>query len=156
MQVHLREITDANRGAVEALRVTERQNDFVAGVAASIQEAARTPEGAPWYRAVYAADEPVGFVMLSWNVTPSPGIRGPWFLWRLLIDERHQGKGYGAATVALIVELLRAEGATELLTSCNPAADGPQPFYRGLGFIPTGEYDEDGEILLALPIEPAP
>jgi hypothetical protein len=32
----------------------------------------------------------VGFVMVSWNVEPQPPeIIGPWFLWKLLIDQRH-------------------------------------------------------------------
>ena len=92
--VHLREITDANGDAVRALHVGPGQDRFVGGVAESIAEAAVTPEGNPWYRAIYAGDEPVGFVMLSWDVTPAPRIFGPWFLWRLLIDERHQRHGY--------------------------------------------------------------
>jgi diamine N-acetyltransferase len=57
--------------------------------------------------------------------------------------------------VERVVDLIRTEGATELLTSCNPAPDGPLPFYRRIGFRPTGEFDEDGEILLSRPIPPA-
>jgi diamine N-acetyltransferase len=34
-------------------------------VANSIEEAAETAEGNPWYRAVYLEGEPVGFVMLK-------------------------------------------------------------------------------------------
>ena len=68
-------------------------------------DAAKIPEGRPWYRAIYAGDELVGFVMLSWNVPPEPPrIIGPWFLWKLLIDE-------------LVVEIVDANGAHELLTS---------------------------------------
>ena len=85
--VSLREIDDGNRDAVLALRVTPIQTRFVSSVAESLREAEETPEGKPWYRAVYADDLPVGFVMLSWDVTPEPPrIIGPWFLWRLLID----------------------------------------------------------------------
>ncbi len=94
--ITLREITDDNRVAVTALHVRPDQEQFVGGVAESIAEAAETPEGNPWYRAIYDRDEPVGFVMLSWDVTPPvPGIIGPWFLWRLLIDARHQRRGHG-------------------------------------------------------------
>ncbi|MCK2242946.1 GNAT family N-acetyltransferase [Crossiella sp. S99.2] len=119
-------------------------------MAASLAEAAATPEGEPWYRAVYAGDEPVGFVMLSWNVPPGrPGILGPYFLWRLLIDAGHQGRGYGRAVLARIVDLVRADGGTELLTSHQPGEGNPGPFYRGLGFEPTGELDGD-EIVLRL------
>ena len=93
--------------------------------------------------------------MLSWNVPPQPPrIIGPWFLWKLLIDERYQRRGYGRDAVRLIAEIVRANGAAELLTSCVPAADGPETFYRRLGFVPTGELDENGEVVLALTLAP--
>ncbi|MBP2478570.1 diamine N-acetyltransferase [Crossiella equi] len=145
--VRLVELTDANREAVLALRVHPDQEDFVASVAQSLDDAARHPDANPWYRAVYAGDEPVGFLMLSWNVVPRPGVLGPWFLWRLLIDARHQGHGYGRAALAEVVRLVRAEGATELLTSHVPGEGGPLPFYLGLGFVPTGEVDGDEPVL---------
>jgi hypothetical protein len=79
--------------------------------------------------------------MLSWNVTPDPPrIIGPWFLWKLLIDERHQRRGYGRDAVTLVADIVRANGAAELLTSCVPADDGPEPFYRRIGFTPTGHF----------------
>lgn len=149
--VELREISDANRPAVTALRVAPGQERFVDAVEESLAEAAETPEAKPWYRAVYAGEEPVGFVMLSWNVTPAPGILGPWFLWRLLIDERHQRRGYGRAALEQLVDLIRAEGATELLTSYNPDDGNPWPLYERFGFVPTGDV-EDGEIVLRLAI----
>ena len=93
--IELREITDANREAVLALHAGPAEGRFVSSVADSIEEAAETPEGSPWYRAVYLEGEPVGFVMLSWDVTPRPpDIIGPWFLWKLIVDERHQGPGH--------------------------------------------------------------
>ena len=137
--VTLREITDVNRDAVRALLVSPAQERFVASVADSLEEAVATPQAKPWYRAIYAGDEPVGFVMLSWDVTPSPGI----------LDERHQRHGYGRAAVGQIVEIVRAEGAAELLTSYGQGDGEPWPFYERLGFEPTGEIDA-GEIVLRL------
>ena len=82
--IQLREVTDANRAAVVSLHAGPAQGRFVSSVAGSLEEAAETPEGSPWYRAVHLDGEPVGFVMLSWNVTPRPpDIIGPWFLWKL-------------------------------------------------------------------------
>jgi diamine N-acetyltransferase len=147
--VTLRGITDENREAVRALRVSTEQELFVASVAESLEEATATPEGKPWYRAIYAGEEPVGFVMLSWNLTPGPGLLGPYFLWRLLIDERHQRRGFGRAAMAQIIDLVREDGARELLTSYQPGEGGPWPFYQRLGFEPTGEI-EDNEIVLRL------
>jgi diamine N-acetyltransferase len=78
--------------------------------------------------------------MVSWDVEPQPPeIIGPWFLWKLLIDERHQ-----------VAELMRAEGATELLTSYVPEDGGPAAFYERLGFVPTGQLDINGEVIVRL------
>jgi diamine N-acetyltransferase len=149
--VTLREVTDENRHAILAVRVAPTQERFVGTVAGALTDAREIPQGKPWYRAIYADDQPVGFVMLSWNVKPEPPrIIGPWFLWKLLVDERHQRLGYGREAVRLVADIVSANGAAELLTSCVPGADGPEPFYRRVGFIPTGELDENGEIILAL------
>ncbi|MGW5052814.1 GNAT family N-acetyltransferase [Actinokineospora sp. NPDC004072] len=153
--ISLREITEDNREAVTALRVRPDQERFVASVAKSFADAAANPGANPWYRAIYAGDEPVGFVMLSWDVPPDRGFLGPFFLWRLLVDHRHQGKGHGSAALALVVDLIRDAGATELVTSYVPGDGEPLPFYRSLGFHPTGEVDDD-ELVLRLPIPPRP
>ncbi len=158
MAVTLEEITGEHRDAVLALRVAPGQERFVSSVQDSLAEAADYPQAKPWYRAVYASSEPagpVGFVMISWNCEPHPPeIIGPWFLWKLLIDERYQGRGYGTAVVRQIAELVQAEGASELLTSYIPEDDGPVGFYQRLGFMPTGELDANGEVIvrLALPL----
>jgi diamine N-acetyltransferase len=149
--VTLREVTDENRRAVLALRVAPAQERFVGTVAGALEDARDIPEGKPWYRAIFVNEQPVGFLMLSWNVTPEPPrIIGPWFLWKLLIDERHQHRGYGREAVGRVAEIVRAKGAGELLTSCIPGDEGPELFYRRLGFAPTGDLDENGEIILTL------
>jgi len=155
--IELREITDANREAVVAIHAGSAEGRFVSSVADSMEEAAESPEGNPWYRAVYLEGEPVGFVMLSWDVTPDPpDIIGPWFLWKLLVDERHQGRGIGRAIIEEIGRLIRAEGAAELLTSHGVGDDGPGGFYEHLGFVPTGEFDPDGERILRLDLAASP
>jgi len=152
--VSLREVSEDNAQAVLGLRTTREQERFVSTVAYSLREAAENPQGNPWFRAVYADGRPVGFVMLSWNVDPQPPeIYGPWYLWKLLIEHTHQGKGYGAAVIRQIVELVGDQGATELLTSYVPGEGSPAGFYARLGFVPTGELNADGEIVLRRPLQ---
>jgi diamine N-acetyltransferase len=71
-------------------------------------------------------------------------------VWKLLIDQRHQGRGYGLEVVRQVAEFVRAEGATELLTSYVAGDGGPAGFYRRLGFVPTGELDGNGEVIVRL------
>ena len=152
MVVTLRELTDENRAAVLALRVAPEQERFVGGsVQAALRDAAEYPHAKPWYRAIYADGQPVGFVMVSWNVDPQPPeIIGPWFLWKLLIDKHHQGRGHGSEAVRQVARLVQAEGASELLTSYVPENGGPAGFYRRLGFEPTGDLDANGEVIVRL------
>jgi diamine N-acetyltransferase len=63
-------------------------------------EAAAEPDGRALYRAVYAEETPVGFVMISDEVGSPDYI--PHYLWKLLIDERYQRQGFGTATLDLI------------------------------------------------------
>ena len=149
--VTLEEIGDGNRAAVLALRLAPGQERFVSSVRESLAEAAEYPHAKPWYRVVVADGTPVGFVMVSWNAEPQPPeIIWPWFLWKLLIDERYQGRGYGAEVVGQVAELVRAEGAAELLTSYVRGPGGPAGFYERLGFVPTGDLDGDGEVIMRL------
>jgi diamine N-acetyltransferase len=147
--VSLRPITRANRAAVEALRVTPRQENFVSSVTESMREAAEEPDGRAIQWAVYAGETPVGFVMISDEVA-GPGYI-PHYLWKLLIDERHQRRGFGTATLDLIVEYFRARPGVDVLSTSAGEGDGsPIPFYERYGFERTGEIVFDGEVLLRL------
>ena len=148
--VSLQPITPSNRDALEALRVSPAQRRFVSEVRESLRQAAEHPgaRAIPW--GVYAEDTPVGFVMIADEVD-SPDYT-PQFLWKLLIDERHQGQGYGKATLDLIVEYFRGRpGVEAMTTSAVPGEGSPVTFYERYGFVRTGEID-DGEIVLRLMI----
>jgi len=60
--VTLREVTADNLGVVLALEVLEEQQNFVASNARSIAQAHFHQEA--WFRAIYADEVPVGFLML--------------------------------------------------------------------------------------------
>ena len=147
----LRPIDESNRAAVEALRVSPAQDQFVSGVADSLREAAAEPDGRALYWAIYAGETPVGFVMISDEVGSPEYI--PHYLWKLLIDERHQRQGIGSATLDLIVEYFRARPGVEVLTTSAGQGDGsPIAFYERYGFERTGEIVFDDEVLLRLRI----
>jgi diamine N-acetyltransferase len=142
------EITDVRE--VLELRVTEAQSSFVAGVAESLAEAETTPDARPWYRVICADREPVGFVMISDGVPPgNPELIGPYYLWRLLLDLDHQGRGYGTASLDLVCDYVRSRGGGALMTSAVPGDTGPTSFYLKYGFELTGDV-VDGEPLLRL------
>lgn len=138
--VELVPVTGDNVRAICRLAVAPSQSAFVAPNAVSFAQSIFEPKA--WYRAVYADGQPVGFAMLSID-TDTP----EYYLWRFMIGDRFQRRGYGRAAMRLLVDHVRTlPGATALVTSWVPAEGGPEPFYRGLGFAPTGEVD-DGEVV---------
>jgi diamine N-acetyltransferase len=147
--VSLRPITESNRASVEALRVVPGQQRFVSSVIDSLREAASEPGAHAMYWAVYDDETPVGFVMIADEVD-SPEYT-PQFLWKLLIDERHQRCGFGTATLNLIVEYFRGRPGVEVLsTSAVPGDGSPIGFYERYGFENTGQIVYGGEVLLRL------
>ncbi len=138
-EVTLREVNDDNVQAIIDLSVSEDQQDFVAPNVKSLAQAFATTK--VWVRAVYAGEEPVGFVMLS-----DDDDRPRYYLWRFMIDHRHQRKGYGAVAMALVHDYVRTRpGGDRIYLSYVPADGGPEPFYKGLGYVDTGR-EHGGEL----------
>ena len=141
--VSLREITEATLSDILRLRVHPAQRGFVADNAVSIAQAHFS--SVAWFRAIYAGDVPVGFVMLS-----DDAAKPEYCLWRFMIDARFQKLGFGRRALGLLIAYVRTRpGAVELLTSCVEGDGSPIPFYESCGFRRTGRYD-DGEAVLAL------
>lgn len=141
--VNLREVTKENLSAILRLKVKPEQEKFVASNAISIAQAHF--EEKAWFRAIYADETPVGFVMLYDDPESTD-----YFLWRFMIDERYQRHDFGRRALQLLIEFVRAlPNATELLLSYVPAEGSPEPFYASLGFVNTGEL-HDGEHVMKL------
>jgi diamine N-acetyltransferase len=146
-EVSLREITAGTVRAVCALSDTlvEPQKRMVAPNALSIAQAHFSEYA--WFRAIYAGDEPVGFIMLYDNPDEPT-----YFLWRLMVAPPHQGKGYGRQAIARLIEYVRTRPrATELLVSCGQGEGSPEGFYQALGFRRNGQMEDD-EVVLSLPL----
>ena len=140
-----------NLQAVLDLRVSDSQLRYVASNAKSIAEAYFHPEA--WFRAIFADEVPVGFLMLhDENLRPQPRQADLYFLWRLMVDARYQKLGFGRRAVELLIAHVRDRpNAHTLLTSCHRGEGSPEGFYRRLGFRPTGRHlGEEVELALSL------
>ncbi|WP_165988264.1 N-acetyltransferase [Streptomyces sp. YIM 98790] len=137
----LQAVDPTNVSAACKLAVRPEQQKFVAPVAVSLAEAYASPDVA-WPRLVYDGEQLVGFVMAGFD----PDNEVPAFrcgIWRLNIDAAHQGKGYGRFAVEEVCAEARRRGQRRLTVSWVPGPGGPEPFYLGLGFRPTGEIIDD-------------
>ncbi len=149
--VTLREITADTVRAITNLSVAESQSGFVAPNAVSLAQALFATEA--WYRAIYLAEEPVGFVMLEdQSLLAAPPAAPTITVWRFMIDARFQGRGIGRAALLLVIEHARSRKLfPSLELSYVPGPGCPEPFYLGLGFRHTGRLD-GVEVVLSLPL----
>lgn len=142
MTVELRPIAEDNWYECCKLKVAEDQKRFVATNSVSLVQAAYEKHLLPM--AIYDGETMVGFVMFSKERSPKWGY---WII-RLMVDEAHQRKGYGRATVK---EVLRRLGerpdCAEVFISEVPDNVVAARLYESLGFVKTGEVVEN-EVLM--------
>lgn len=146
-EVTLRKVTKETIRSVLALEVAEGQDRLVAPNSISLAEAYVEPKA--WPRAIHADDEPVGFIML-FDDPDTPR----YYLWRMMLAEGQQRKGYGRRALELLVDYVKTRpNAIEILVGSIPGEGSPQPFYEGFGFVETGEV-KGGEVQLRLELTP--
>ncbi|MTW16416.1 GNAT family N-acetyltransferase [Rhodoplanes serenus] len=133
----------ADHARVISLRPHPHQAAFVASNAESLEDAADNPACVPLI--IRAAGEPVGFAMYALDEDD-----GNYWIYRLMIDARVQGRGYGRAAVIRIVEMLsRIPGCDRVVLGVKPDNERARRLYEAVGFRPTGEII-DGEIVMTL------
>ncbi len=151
-RVELERVTADNRRAVGALATHKSQERFVSPMLGNFRDALVPPVRAgvdvvPWYRAIEADDEIVGFLMGTEMTEAHPNP----FLWRLLIDRAHQRRGIGSVALDRFEERCRAQGAVAIEVSWVEGPGSPAPMYLARGYEPSGTV-EDGEIHAVKPL----
>jgi diamine N-acetyltransferase len=120
MSVSLREITPENFDECINLKGADGQENFVAPNVKSIAQSKIYPTMN--ISAVYDEDEMVGFVMFGLDTDDEK-----YYLVRLMVDEKHQGKGYGkAATLEVINQLKQVEDCHDVYLSFVPENAGAE------------------------------
>ena len=144
-------VTEADKAAVLTLRRGPGQERYLGSMESHFEDAVTDARACPRMWSVHDGDQLVGFVMISDGITvDNPDYVGPYYVWRLLIDTKHQGLGYGTAALHLVCEHVRTRpDARVLLVSHVVGPTSPVTFYQPYGFQLTGDV-QDGEPILAL------
>ena len=133
-----KEVTEDNYFEYSDLKVSEEQWPFITDPVASLAHAWLYYERARPF-AIYSDETMVGYLMLDIDYDcGSPNKTCA--VWRLMIDEKHQGKGYGKIALEWSLQYLRG--------NCNPdiirvnlirGNDIAESMYKSFGFVESGE-----------------
>jgi len=150
--IEVRPVRDDDVLALVKLETTPEQAKFVASNAVSLAQAAYKAAGRPF--GVYAGGEPVGFLLLWDGRRDDEEPADELYVWRLMVDARHQGRGYGSAAMRWVVAEAKRMGYARVGLSHVPE-NTVGAFYGRFGFRHTGAVN-DGEQEMELTLkEPA-
>ena len=150
MKINLIPINDENKEAVLKLSTRDDQ-PFCAPNDYSLKQADECNEECPGVArpfAIYADYKLVGFCMFAFDPEDDEE-DDRYVLWRFMIDQSEQGKGYGQAALKEIIKYFKDNGADRLLLSTEPENECGIHIYHKAGFVETGEIDE-GEAIMKL------
>ena len=139
----VRPVDRGNADAVMALKVAAEQRGLVAPPERSLAQVAYEPRGRAL--ALLDGDAVVGMLLLYDARQDDEKPANQLYVWRLLVDERFQGRGFGRLAMRWVVDEARRLGYAEVGLSHVDRPDAAGGFYVKLGFAYTGEV-VDGEL----------
>ena len=147
--ITLQKVDESNFIACFALKLHDWQEQFVSHPIRSLAQAyVYYGQCTPF--AVCSGSRVVGYVMVIYDYDEET-----YNIWHLMIDERHQGKGYGRTAMELALSYIRAKpfgSSNRVLLTVSPENHTACKLYRSLGFSETGRSDE-GEVELGLTLK---
>jgi len=150
LDFRVREVSADNMDALMSLDVAAGQQGLVSPVARSLAQAAYTPAGRPL--GLYDGDTAVGMLLLYDARLDKDQPAKQLYVWRLMVDARHQRRGVGRAAMRWVIGEARRLGVQTVGLSHVMKAGHAGPFYEKLGFGYTGEV-EDGEHKMLLRLD---
>ena len=154
----LKKIDRNNVAEILKLEVFDNQKSFVATNNSSIIEGyiAITENNHVFTFGIYKDDTPIGFLMIGYDVNSddedAPMIaKGNYNIWRIMIDKKFQGKGFGKKAMDLALEFVNTFpcGTAEYCwISYESDNDVARKLYKSVDFVETDE--KDGEEIVAI------
>lgn len=140
--VHFKNIDDTNEYKVRNIKLKHGQEKFIETVDECLKEAETFHQWHPL--AIYSDDEIIGFAMYG-----SFGLNKDTWIDRIMIDEKHQGKGYGKLAIMNLIDMVSKEyGVNVIYLSITEENRTAYNLYKNIGFEFMNERDpNNGELL---------
>ena len=138
--ITLQKVGESNFIACFSLKLDAQQEKFVSHPIRSLAQAyVYYKQCTPF--AVCHDGQVIGYLMVIYDYDEEA-----YFIWHLMIDIQHQGRGYGRAAMEAALTYIRTKpfgdsGIVRL--TVNPENRTACGLYRALGFSETGRSDED-------------
>lgn len=131
--IQLKEVNVNNYWEIIELTVKASQKEFVTSNAVSLGQAYVQKECIPL--AIYNEEQPVGFLMYCIDRED-----GEYWIYRLMIDKRYQGKGYAKEAMQQLIHQIKQDTSHhKIYLGVDLRGDISVKLYKSLGFEFTGQ-----------------
>jgi diamine N-acetyltransferase len=147
----LKEVTEDNFHEVIGLKVGEAQAKFVAPNVKSLAECwlYRENDNVFPYAVYNEHDEMVGFLLLDLDEKERE-----YMIWRMMVDENFQGRGYGWQIVEHVIEKAKGDGDYDsLIADYVMGNEAMKKLLGALGFEETGFEEDVDEVVMTLDVK---
>lgn len=148
MAVAFRPVAREEVQAIGRLAVAPHQTAFVTAPLWTLAQAPFEPGAV--LLGIWEGDTAVGLLaMIDMRAAASDAERSEMhpdagYLWRLMVDAAHQGRGHGGAAIAEAKARAASWGFSRLTLAFKPVPGNPRPYYERHGFRLTGRLLYDG------------
>lgn len=143
MKTRIVEVDEQNWRECVKLEVADKQKQFVDRNVFAIAEWKFEPENK--IKAIYTESTLIGMLAYYYH----DGRYGQFYwLYHLMIEHQHQGKGHGRDAVILALKEMRDIGAQDIVTSYHPQNIRARHVYSKLGFKDNGVLEGGDKFLI--------
>ncbi|WP_419393205.1 GNAT family N-acetyltransferase [Cytobacillus praedii] len=128
--LHLETITKDNWIKAISLRVREDQEKFVASNAVSLAQLNFLNDFHA--KGIYLGVEMIGFALYGMDEDDHE-----YWIYRMMIDQKHQGKGYGKEAIKLVIDdikMIKEDRHKTITLSYEPTNEHAKRVYEKVGF----------------------
>ena len=139
--IQIKAIDHTNEWLVRKITLNPEQEKYIESVDECIQEASIYHQWRPV--ALYDGEDIIGFAMYG-----SFGPNKDTWIDRIMIDEKHQGKGLGRKAMLKLIEIVAKEYGVEVIyLSIIEENEVALNLYKSIGFEFMNERDPNGELI---------
>lgn len=138
--INLRKITEENFIDAFNLKLGDGQEKYVSHPVRSLAQAYVYRDQCQPF-GIYNDDEMVGYVMVIYDYDIPE-----YDIWHMMIDEKHQGKGYGKAAIEQVLAYIKTKpfgDSNRVTLTCNMDNTKALALYQNMGFLETGVVDDE-------------
>lgn len=143
-EVFLKRVDESNFIECFNLKLGKGQEKFVSHPIRSLAQAyVYYNQCTPF--AIYKDNVVIGYVMVIYDYDEEN-----YNIWHMMIDEKYQNKGYGTKAVELCLDYIKTQPfgkSNVVILTCNIDNLSAIHIYEKLGFVDTGERDDDEMVM---------